>query len=148
MLMLIFQVQGTIDVSSESGSVDILVTAEDETTTETYTINYVHVAAGTASTYVQSTDALGLVDINTENYAASIVGEQFDAWSVQSDETTGFYGDAYVLAPNVQNYTDHTLVPTNAPKLEYSVEFTQTGTHYVWAHVYFPDDTGDSFCMV
>ncbi len=127
---------GTIDVSSGTGSTDLVVTAEDGTTMLTYTVNYAYVAEGVTTTNVQSSDANGLVRINTEDYNTNTVGQQFDAWSVP---------DTYVLSPDVQKYLTYTSVPTDAPQLQYSVEFTQTGTHYVWAHVYFLDDSGDSF---
>lgn len=129
---------GTIDVSGGSGSTDVVVTAEDKTTTVTYTINYEILTAG-STVFSQTDDELGIVNINVEDYTAIKTGEQYEVWSLQ-DTASGFYGSTYMVAPTAKTYSD-----ASGPSLEYTVNFTQTGDYDVWAHVYFLDGSHKSF---
>ncbi len=131
---------GTVDPTSNS-TTTVTVTPEDGSITMTYTISFSFSSGTTTDTY-EPTDN-GVVDIEAELYTNNIVGLNYDAWSVAED--ANYYNNAYVIAPALGSYGTYTNAETDAPRLEYQVNFASTGNHYVWAHVNFPDGDGDSF---
>ena len=97
--------------------------------------------------YQQSSDSLGLVVIPAEGYSLNKAGHGIkagDSW-ISGTDTTGFLGDGYMQSVMSAGDGDITNAETVNAKLTYNVDFVHTGTHYLWAHVYFPDGSGDSF---
>ena len=82
--------------------------------------------------------------MQAEEYSNSYLGNNADFWTEQ-DDATGFYGLGYAQAPSFSSYAPYTVAETDAPKMSYDIDFTKTGTHYIWARVNFPDNGSDSF---
>ncbi len=95
-----------------------------------------------AQSFMQSDD--GLVVISAESYDSIRGGSKGDAWA---DSTTfdGYFGSGYMQGNMDGVYADGADAAANAPALSYYVNFTQTGTHYIWAHKYFIDGSNDSY---
>ncbi len=56
----------------------------------------------------------------------------------------GYVGSGYLSAwPDVDQIYTQTFT-TTSPRLEYSLNFTTTGTYYVWVRGYAPNGAGDS----
>ena len=97
-----------------------------------------------AYSYTQTNDATGLVVMPAENFSHSFIGTNNDYWTKQST-LTGYTGTGYVESPDIAAYTYYTTAETDAPKLSFDVNFTKTGSHYIWAYVNFSDGASDSF---
>jgi hypothetical protein len=84
----------------------------------------------------------GQVVLEAEHFNWQI-GEVNQAWITQTTQT-GYVGSGYVNAwPDVDRlYTG--IFTTTSPQLEYTINFTTTGTYYVWARGYAPNAAGDS----
>ena len=97
--------------------------------------------------YTQQADSLGLVIMPAEKYNSYRpgVGAKEGETFTMEDSTAGFWGDGYMRANMTAGDGSTTNAQTINIKLSYNVEFVKTGTHYLWAYVYFPDDKGDSF---
>ena len=99
------------------------------------------------TTYTQSTDSLGLVVMQAEYYSVNKDGTGIkagDVWKFECD-TTGFNGSGYMESVMTAGDGSTTNAETVNAKLTYNVNFNRSGTHYIWALVYFPDGNGDSF---
>ncbi len=84
--------------------------------------------SGTPS-YQQINDTNGLVSIEVENYDTRVV-QGGRAW--QDNKTAGFTGTrAFQALTNTGTSYDTNYV-SNAPRLDFRVNFVKTGTHYVW----------------
>lgn len=87
------------------------------------------VTSAGATAYQQINDTNGIASIEVENHEGRVV-QDGRAW--QDNFTSGYSGTrAFIALPNTganvnTNYT------TGAPRLDYRVNFTRTGTHYVW----------------
>lgn len=101
-----------------------------------------------AQTYHQSTDSLGLVVIQTENFTINKDGtgpKLGDLWQFGTD-TAGYFGSGYMQSVMLGGGDGSTTnAETVNAKLTYNVEFVNTGTHYIWAYVYYPSGSEDSF---
>ncbi len=96
-------------------------------------------------TFVQNSD--GLVVINAENFSQNNPGTGIklgDEWEF-SDAFSGFEGTGYMQSVMAAGDGSFFNADNYNAKLTYNVEFINTGQHYLWAHVYFPDGSGDSF---
>jgi hypothetical protein len=84
----------------------------------------------------------GQVVIEAEHFAQNVAR---DGWSWQPETALGGYvGEGYIAArPDTdrQFITDFT---TTSPELHYTINFTDTGTYYVWLRGYAPNGAGDS----
>jgi glucose/arabinose dehydrogenase len=90
----------------------------------TYTANFRAVPS-----YQQSTSAGRLVSIEAENFVSS-VERSGHAWNALSDGSASG-GRAVQANPNTgQNI--NTSYTTLSPRIDFPVNFTATGTHYVW----------------
>ncbi len=83
--------------------------------------------ADVGAVYQQASDANNLVSIEAENFDAN-VGGATDAWTKETGGSGGFHLNSGPDNGNTfnSNYT------TSSPRVSYEVNFTQTGTHYVW----------------
>ncbi|AFN73325.1 hypothetical protein MROS_0081 [Melioribacter roseus P3M-2] len=97
--------------------------------------------------FVQKSDSLGLVVIPAEKYDAYRPGldaKDGDVFALE-DSVEGFMGEGYMKAYMAKGDGSTSNAETINIKLSYNVNFVDTGTHYVWAYVFFPDDHSDSF---
>ncbi len=106
------------------------------------------VTTGTGVVYQQSSDSLGLVVIPAEEFTINKAGtgsKDGDSWAFGSD-TAGYFGDGYMQSVMLGGGDGSTTnAETVNAKLTYDVEFVKTGSHYVFAHVYYPSSNNDSF---
>jgi hypothetical protein len=100
--------------------------------------------------YQQPNDAQGLVLIEAEDYHSSTLGTGavlnfrwatknnfagFSGWGfIRPEDSSGNVGSAYV---------PYTSILT-APRADYLVNFTKSGTHYLWVRAYKTGDSDDS----
>jgi len=99
-------------------------------------------AAPTASAFEQ--DGSGLVSIEAEHYQAGVASADGHEWLSAGAGLGGYSGtDAMQALPEdkVNRSTDYA---TRSPRLDYAVNFTQTGTHYVWVRVRAPSTSSNS----
>lgn len=95
--------------------------------------------------FIQSDE--GMVDIPAEDFSSNTAGtgsKVGDAW-VLGAETVGFMGTGYMQSVMAAGDGSTGNAETVNAKLSYMVDFVKTGTHYIWTHVNFPSDKGDSF---
>jgi len=94
----------------------------------------------------QQLEADGLVCMEAENYSAyrESVGEW--AWEKLSDAPVDFSGDGYMQCFPAGNNDCKPIefAQENAPVMEYSVNFINSGTHYIWARSAHHDGYDDS----
>jgi len=83
----------------------------------------------------------GLLSIEVENFATNTPqgGHDWDPASITGQSGAG----SLIAAPNngTNNNTGYT---SNSPRLDYQVNFTQVGTHYVWLRGQGPSASDDS----
>jgi hypothetical protein len=95
-----------------------------------------------AGPFQQDSGADGLVVMEAEDFDANI-SQGGKSW-VSYTATSGFAGaGAMITTPNtgVNNDTGYT---TSSPRLDYQVNFTKTGTHYVWVRGLWPTAADNS----
>ncbi|MEM1445069.1 MAG: LEPR-XLL domain-containing protein [Planctomycetota bacterium] len=80
-----------------------------------------------AGVYQQDAGAEGIVSIEAENYSG-IVGGLTDDWLGRSGGSGGSHLEA---GPDSGNIFNSNFVG-NAPRVDFTVNFVQTGTHYLW----------------
>ena len=97
-------------------------------------------SSGGPTAYIQDTSE-GLVSIEAENYHANVSQGGHD-WQFTAPGGQSGAG-ALVAAPD-NGANINTGYVTNSPRLDYQIEFSQTGTHYVWILGKGPDGDGDS----
>ena len=74
-------------------------------------------------------DSNGLVQIEAENYQEN-VSQNSQSWQLVSDSAAQGNEAMQALPDNgINNASGYT---TNSPRLDYRVNFTRSGTHYVW----------------
>ena len=89
---------------------------------------------------VNQTDGVALIE--AENFDANLGPRSSHQWSAGSS-TAGFNGTGYMEA--LPNDGTNIGTATNAnPELQFSVNFTSTGTHYLWFRAYAAASTDDS----
>lgn len=84
----------------------------------------------------------GQVVIEAEHFDANI-SRNSKTWT-QETQTAGFSGEAYLTALPNTGTTNSSGYTTNSPELQYHVNFTTTGTYYVWVRGYGPTTADDS----
>ena len=113
--------------------------------------DYSNVTAEVTITAIYSTDqgpendsyiqTDGLVIMEAENAHRRFVGSTGDEW-LDANDISGFAGNGFVISgPN--NGTNHKDT-TNGAYLEFDVNFTSTGTHYIWVRMYGANGKDDS----
>lgn len=89
-------------------------------------------------------DGSGLVSMEAENYLASVVSSDGHEWLPAGAGFAGYSGtDSLRALPddNVSNGNNYTIL---SPRLDYQVNFTRTGTHYVWVRMQGPSLSSDA----
>ncbi|MGK9477829.1 T9SS type A sorting domain-containing protein [Melioribacter sp. OK-6-Me] len=97
--------------------------------------------------FVQRSDSLGLVVMPAEKYDVYRPGLEAkvgDTFALE-DSIEGFMGQGYMRAYMAKGDGSTSNAETINIKLSYYVNFVDTGTHYIWAYVFFPDGNSDSF---
>ncbi|HXX42804.1 MAG TPA: alpha-amylase family glycosyl hydrolase [Chthoniobacterales bacterium] len=95
----------------------------------------------------QVTEAGGVAAFEAENFVANNsprtpVGSIAHSWTL-GNATTGYSGSGYMEAtPNVGPPGGN--ADNNSPELQFTVNFTSTGTHYIWMRGYAPTSSDDS----
>ena len=83
-----------------------------------------------SSFFQQSNDSQGLVVIEAEQFHQTTSGTVEHQWVVEDDsEASG----GQSVKTSIDNGTTHnTGYQSQSPRLDYEINFTQTGTHYIW----------------
>jgi fibronectin type 3 domain-containing protein len=84
------------------------------------------VAAGTLQ---QDSGADGILSVETENYSTN-VSQGNHSWAV--DATPGYSGAGAMASMPNSGTNINTGYTTTSPRLDFQINFTKTGTHYVW----------------
>ena len=80
-------------------------------------------------------ESAGMVVMEAENYFTKI-DRGVHAW-VDTTSQSGFSGSGAMLAdPNTGELVRKNKATTDSPEMQYEIEFTETGSYYVWARVY------------
>jgi hypothetical protein len=100
-----------------------------------------------AQEWTQLPDEQGLVVISAENYSSYRpgIGEKESETFTFENSIQGFIGDGYMKSNMLAGDGSIENAENSNIKLSYNINFTKTGTHYLWAHVFFPTPTEDSF---
>jgi hypothetical protein len=136
-----------VTVQLSRGLHSLRVRSQNGTGSGTFTLNSAKVEPGSGptipgGTFQQDTGADGIVSIEAENYNAN-VSQGGNSWTAFTG-VAGYSGaGALEASPNIGN-TRSTDYATNAPRLDYSINFNKTGTHYVWVRMSSPSGTDDS----
>jgi hypothetical protein len=99
-------------------------------------------AADLPAGFQQDSGSQGIVSMEAEHYAAN---NPFSPHSWTSNLTAGFSGNGAMQAtPDNGVMISNNYAPLNSPRLDFDVNFIQTGTHYVWVRGYGPNTSSDS----
>ena len=101
----------------------------------------VEISVSAASTGFQQDPTTGLLSIELENFDGN-TPQGGHSWSPLSAAGASG-GDGMEATPN-NGTNNNTGYISNSPRLDYLVNFTQTGTHYVWIRARGPASTDDS----
>jgi hypothetical protein len=104
------------------------------------TIDVTLTVVGTSAGYQQD-PTTGLLSIEAENFDTNTAQGGHDWVQVSGASSSG--GSAMEATPNNGTKND-TGYSSNSPQLDYLVNFTQTGTHYIWIRGFGPENTDDS----
>ncbi len=96
--------------------------------------------------FIQS-ETSGLVQIPAEQFSNNRPGsEEKEGDTFTQDSVVADYLDEGYMKANMAAGDGSEVNAENLNiKLSYNVEFIETGTHYIWARVYFQDGSSDSF---
>jgi glucose/arabinose dehydrogenase/mono/diheme cytochrome c family protein len=90
----------------------------------------------------QITETGGVVVFEAENFNANLSARSGHDWGF-SNAVTGFSGLGYMEAtPNTG--ANLTTAGSSNPELQFTVNFSSSGTHYIWIHGYGANGTDDS----
>ncbi|MBE7453578.1 MAG: hypothetical protein HS111_33365 [Kofleriaceae bacterium] len=88
----------------------------------------------------------GYIFLEAEDYtsiATGTAGGVTRAW-VPDRAPVGYSGvSAMRASPNTGASVNQSNAPSQSPRLDYLVDFTQTGNHYVWVRMYGPSNSDD-----
>lgn len=96
--------------------------------------------------FIQS-ETSGLVQIPAEQFSDNRPGTETKAGDTftQDSVVADYLNEGYMKANMVAGDGSEENAENLNIKLSYNVEFIESGTHYVWARVYFQDGSSDSF---
>ena len=99
-------------------------------------------SAGTGSgAFLQ--DAQGLVSMEAESFSAS-VPQGGHEWLAVSNPAAGYSGTGTMRALPEDNVNRTTGYAGNSPRLDYSIQFNRSGTHYLWVRAVGPGGGSNS----
>src|SRR3954466_4624297 len=96
--------------------------------------------AGSAAR-AQITEASGVVVFEAEDFNANLSARSGHDWTF-GNATVGFSGLGYMEA--TPNNGANIAADSNSPELQFTVNFTSTGTHYIWIRGYGISGNDDS----
>lgn len=100
-----------------------------------------------AQEWTQSRGEQGLVVISAEDYSSYRPGsgdKEGETFTFESS-VDGFLDAGYMQANMASGDGSIENAESINIKLSYNINFTKTGSHYIWARVFFPDPSQDSF---
>ncbi|MDJ0662207.1 MAG: hypothetical protein QNJ42_22375 [Crocosphaera sp.] len=80
--------------------------------------------------FQQSNDAQGLVTIEAEQFHNTTSPDGVHQWVIMDDSSASEGQSVQALVDDNTNY--NTDYESFSPRLDYEINFTQTGTHYIW----------------
>jgi hypothetical protein len=95
-----------------------------------YTVPVSDTGGGGVETEAYLQDAHGMVSMETEHFD---VNDSSDGYEWTLDYTSGHSGTGAMKAPASSYMTDYVQ---NSPRLDYFVDFSFSGTHYLWVRAY------------
>ena len=85
-------------------------------------------------------EADGMVVMEAENYFAKI-DRGVHTWTDTTGQA-GYSGSGSMVAdPNIDELIRKNKATTDSPEMQYEIEFTETGSYYVWVRVYSGTDS-------
>jgi hypothetical protein len=130
---------GSITLSPDGGTLNVVVTDYDEVSSTTYSISY---TVEVGPTYVMNVNNAVLFE--AEKYSNIDAGSgDYDGWAWSSGTTeTGFSGEGYVFSdiPNGEG-----SYSPDKPQLFYTIDFAEAGDYEIWFRVFWANDDSDSF---
>ncbi len=85
----------------------------------------------------------GVVVMEGENYHSNTPGTLPNVFTLRTDLFP--VGDGYMATENLGNSVGAPDIETDSPRLSYTVNFTHTGTYWLWTRATGPDGGSDSF---
>lgn len=130
-------------VGSE-GSYSVTVTAEDAldsqlADSETFTLIVTSQSAG-GVIYQQATDGSGLISLEAENYKALQSSNAGHDWV----SVTGDYSGGKAMQATPDDHLTFKSNGTSSARMDFDVNFVETGLHYVWVRALGPSYGADS----
>ena len=99
--------------------------------------------AATGAFFWQDAGADGIVCMEAENYHDK-TDRGDHSWTLDT-ASAGFSGDGYMqCTPDDGTFYDSPGYSTDAPQMDYEIEFVNTGTHYLWVRGLGPSGGSDS----
>jgi len=92
--------------------------------------------------YKQDAGGQGIVSMEAEGFDGN-VAQGSDAWTVDST-IAGASSTEYMIALPDDGTNQNTGYAASSPRMDYQVDFVETGTHYVWVRAYRTSATNDS----
>ena len=87
----------------------------------------------------------GTIVMQAEHFHSVREDADFFTWE-RSTDFAGYSGGSFMLAPD-GSYGDPTVAKADAPAITYRINFTQTGTHYVYFRCSYADGNSDSYWL-
>lgn len=97
---------------------------------------------GGSGVFLQDDATQGLLSLEAENYHAN-TAQGGDNWN-EYTSPSGYSGQGFLRAEPDNGTTRNADYVANAPRLDFSVNFVKTGTHYVWIRGYKEGGSDDS----
>ena len=128
-------VQSPSYVFSSAGTYPVeLTVTDDDGATDVVTRDVTVTTAGGAGAFIESD---GTVVFEAESYFDSIT-RSGDTWTEVTDPS-GFSGDGAMQTLPDDGTRLRTDLPSTSPEMTYEVDFTATGTYFVWVRTWAPD---------
>ena len=127
-----------------SGTYTVTLTVNDGTVDSPVSSTSASVSASGGTGAFQQDSGSGLVSIEAEHFAANIVRSNA-AWA--GEDRSGSSGGAALIALPTSAPTIGTGYSASSPQLDYPVNFSHTGTHYIWIRGYASSTSSNSVHM-
>ncbi len=97
----------------------------------------------TVDTFVQPNDARGLTVVEAEDYSRLGEGLGGTNWALDTS-AKGYLGTGAMMVPGGgRNHGDSYTYWS--PRMDYFIDFTKTGNHYIWVRAYGSNPNADSY---
>ncbi len=102
-----------------------------------------HVEYGSAESGFQQNGS-GLVSMEAEHFKTNVASADGHQWSSAGTEFTGYSGTDALRAMPADKVVQMSGYASTGARLDYQVNFTWTGTHYVWVRAQGPSTSSNS----